>query len=305
MERPNLSPPALDHMTTEMVDPRYSDLDMLTTSAMVEAMNEAEADVPRAVRKSLVQITSAIDAISSGLARGGRLIYVGAGTPGRLGVLDASECPPTFSTPVHMVRGLIAGGPAALTSAVEGAEDDWDAGFEEVMALEVTPDDSVVGITASGRTPYVLGAIDAASQQKAITAGISCNQGAVLSARVHHPIEVIVGPEIVSGSTRLKAGTAQKQVLNMISTLSMVRIGKTYGNLMVDVSASNAKLKIRAQNLVMSITGADSTRASDALAASGGNVKNAVVCLVRDVSPQAAWELLARHHGVLRSVMEA
>ncbi|MGV8847663.1 N-acetylmuramic acid 6-phosphate etherase [Tessaracoccus sp.] len=292
----------MDALTTEMADPRYSDLDLWTTAQMVSAMNEAEADVSSAVGRAHAQITSAIDAISAGLARGGRLIYVGAGTPGRLGVLDASECPPTFSTDPGMVRGLIAGGSLALTSAVEGAEDDYQAGYEEVLALNVTGNDAVVGITASGRTPYVLGAIAAATDCGAVTGGISCNQGAELSARVDHPIEAVVGPEIIAGSTRLKAGSAQKQILNMISTLSMVKIGKTYGNLMVDVSASNQKLQVRAQNLVMRIAGVDVERATAALAACDGDVKTAIVCIMRDVEPLRARDILAASGGVLRAV---
>lgn len=304
MTTPTLAPEALDTLTTEMVDPRYSDLDLWTTAQMVSAMNEAEADVHSAVGRANAQITAAIDAISAGLARGGRLFYVGAGTPGRLGVLDASECPPTFSTDPGMVRGLIAGGAPALTSAIEGAEDDYQAGYQEIMALNVTGNDAVVGITASGRTPYVLGAVAAAAECGAMTGGISCNQGAELSALVSHPIEAVVGPEIIAGSTRLKAGSAQKQILNMISTLCMVKIGKTYGNLMVDVSASNEKLQVRAQNLVMRIAGVDVERATAALAACDGDVKTAVVCIVRDVKPVTARDILAAGGGILRAVTQ-
>ena len=299
-----LSSGALQALTTEAIDPRYGDLDLLTTAQMVSAMNNAEAEVPRAVKRVIPEITAAVDAISSGLARGGRLIYVGAGTPGRLGVLDASECPPTFSTPPEMVHGIIAGGKEALTAAIEGVEDDFEAGFNEIMALNVTESDTVVGITASGRTPFVIGAIAAATARGATTAGISCNHGAELSTHVSHPIEVVVGPEVLTGSTRLKAGSAQKQVLNMLSTLSMVRIGKTYGNLMVDVSATNLKLEIRAHNLVVRITGVTPERAAAALTASGGDVKTAIVCVVRDLDPETARELLAANAGNLRSVIE-
>ncbi|MGO1383288.1 MAG: N-acetylmuramic acid 6-phosphate etherase [Arachnia sp.] len=299
-----LSSGDLQALTTETVDPRYRELDLMTTAQMVAAMNDAEAEVPRAVKRAMREIVSAVDAISSGLARGGRLIYVGAGTAGRLGVLDASECPPTFSTPAEMVHGIIAGGHTALTTAVEGAEDDLEAGFSEIMALNVTEIDTVVGISASGRTPFVMGAITAATSCGATTAGLSCNAGAPLSALVSHPIEVVVGPEVLTGSTRLKAGSAQKQVLNMLSTLPMVRIGKTYGNLMVDVAATNLKLEVRALNLVVNITGATPERAAEALSASGGDVKTAVVCVKRDLDPGQASALLASHAGNLRAVIE-
>lgn len=295
----------LKAFTTESVDPRYSDLDRMSTGEIVGAMNEAEMEVPLAVRRALPQISAAIDAISEGMESGGRLFYVGAGTPGRLGVLDASECPPTFSIDPDRVVGIIAGGPDALTTAVEGAEDDRQAGYEAVALRGLGPHDSVVGVTASGRTPYVLGAVQAARDAGAVSVGISSNAGAVLSGLVDHPIEVVVGPEIITGSTRLKAGSAQKQVLNMISTVCMVRLGKTYGNLMVDVSATNRKLEARARNLVMHITGCDERSAADALRASSGKVKVAVVCLVLDVDPQQARSLLARAGGSLRSALEA
>lgn len=304
MDSPTLPPSALNGFTTEMVDPRYRDLDLMSTDEMVQAMNEAEAEVPRAVARAHSAISGAVDAIAERLARGGRLIYVGAGTPGRLGVLDASECPPTFSTDPAMVRGIIAGGQAALTSAIEGAEDDEEAGAADLLAAGLSADDAVVGISASGRTPYVLGAMRAAREAGAVTVGVSSNAGARLSAAVDHPIEVIVGPEIISGSTRLKAGSAQKQVLNMLSTLSMVKLGKTYGNLMVDVSATNQKLQVRAQNLVMEITGVDVETARTALDHAGLEVKTAIVCLVREVMPEQARELLAAHGGFLRAALE-
>jgi N-acetylmuramic acid 6-phosphate etherase len=305
VDSPTFQPDALDGFTTEMVDPTYRDLDLMTTDEMVRAMNEAEAEVPRAVAAASRAVSAAVDAVAAQLAAGGRLLYVGAGTPGRLGVLDASECPPTFSTEPWMVQGIIAGGPSALTAAIEGAEDDEDAGRHDLDELGVNAKDAVVGISASGRTPYVLGAVRAARAVGAVTVGVSSNEGSRLSAAAEFPIEVVVGPEIISGSTRLKAGSAQKQVLNMLSTLSMVKLGKTYGNLMVDVSASNRKLEVRAQNLVREITGVDVETARAALAAADQEVKTAIVCITRDVDASTARGLLAQANGFLRRALGA
>lgn len=289
--------------TTEAVDPRYADLDLMPTEAIAEAMNEADKQVPLAIGEAIPQITAAINAISSGMQRGGRLFYVGAGTSGRLGVLDASECPPTFSSSPDQVVGLIAGGDHALRNAIEGAEDDFDDGYATLDAQGLRPNDSVVGIAASGRTPYVLGAIQAASDARATTVGLCNNPGAVLSQAVDFPIEVVVGPEIVSGSTRLKAGSAQKQVLNMISTIAMVRLGKTYGNLMVDVSASNEKLYARARNLVMRVTGCDEPTAIEALERCDGSVKTAAVSILLGIDADAARARLASKGGALRAAL--
>lgn len=294
----------LSTLTTESVDPRYSDLDTLDVAALTAAMNEAEAEVPVAVRAALPQITEAVEQIVDRVRAGGRILYVGAGTPGRLGVLDASECPPTFSTDPETVQGIIAGGPAALRDAVEGAEDDTAAGAALVDEHLVTAADAVVGLTASGRTPYVLAAIEAARSVGALTVGVSCNAGAELSTVAELAIEVVVGPEIVSGSTRLKAGSAQKQVLNMISTVSMVRLGKTYGNLMVDVAATNAKLRVRARRLVEQIAAVDPQTADSALAASGGHVKVAAAMLVHGVDRPTAEQWLVDADGRLRTVIE-
>lgn len=303
MDSQAVRPEDLARFTTEMADPRYADLDLLETTEMVRVMNEADAEVSRAVKRASASIVEAIDAISAQLARGGRLIYVGAGTAGRMGVLDASECPPTFSTDPSLVVGIIAGGPGALTTAVEGAEDDYEAGLASLESLHLTPLDTVVGISASGRTPFVRGAIAAARATGAVTAAISSNPNAALSAAVDYPIEVIVGPEVISGSTRLKAGSAQKQVLNMISTLSMVKLGKTYGNLMVDVNATNQKLEVRAQLLVTRITGASADEAQAALRAAGGSVKTAIVMIARGVPAAEAEEILSSHGGSLRAAI--
>lgn len=290
--------------TTESIDPRYANLDQFSTADMVAAMNEAEAEVPRAINAVSPAIASAIDDIAPRMAAGGRLIYVGAGTPGRLGVLDASECPPTFSADPRQVIGLIAGGQVALTTAVEGAEDDRAAGKSDAAALTLTANDTIVGLTASGRTPYVLGAIDAADEAGSLTVGVVSNRNSVLSAMVTHPIEVIVGPEVIAGSTRLKAGSAQKQVLNMLSTLTMVRLGKTYGNLMVDVSATNDKLYERAQVLVQELTGVSREEAQRALAACDNSVKCAAVSIIRGVDAARAREILEDAGGFLRQAID-
>lgn len=294
----------LAHLRTEQTDPRYRHIDRLSTEALVTLMNDADATVPVAVRAALPQIAPAIDAIAGRLGRGGRLFYVGSGTPGRIGVLDASECPPTFGTPPERVQGLIAGGPAAITTAQEGVEDDDVAGAADVADRAVGPDDAVVGITASGRTPYVLGAIRAARRLGAVTVGLSCNEDTELSRLVDHPIEIPVGPEVIAGSTRLKAGTAQKLVLNMISTISMVRLGKTHGNLMVDLIATNQKLVARAVRMVQEITGTDPDTAERVLTAAGQHVKTAVVMIEREVDADGARALLVAADGRLAGALQ-
>lgn len=286
----------LPELSTEQSDPRYSQIDRLPTEQIARLMNQADAAVPAAVAVALPAISAAVDAIVARMAEGGRLLYVGAGTSGRLAVLDASECPPTFGTDPSLVQGVIAGGPAALTHSVEGAEDDAQAGAAAMAGLEVGPLDSVVGLSASGRAPYVLGALKEAAARGALTAAVSCNEGTPLSAAAEHAIEVVVGAEVVAGSTRLKAGTAQKLVLNMISTISMVKLGRTYGNQMIEVSPVNSKLVERARRMVSDITGADSETAGRALDAAGGHAKVAVVMLRNGLDAEDARALL-RSHG--------
>jgi N-acetylmuramic acid 6-phosphate etherase len=244
----------------------------------------------------------AIDAVAERLRRGGRLVYVGAGTPGRMGVLDAAECPPTFNT--DRVVGVMAGSTAALEASREGAEDDAAAGAADLAALAVSADDAVVGTAASGRTPYTIGAVRHAAQVGAVTIGISSNPDAELSRWVDHPIELVTGPEIIAGSTRLKAGTAQKVVLNLISTIAMVRLGKTFGNLMVDVRATNAKLRDRARRIVADATGAKGDIAAAALETAGGDVKVAIVTLLTGADATEAAARLGAHHGVVRAAVE-
>ncbi|WP_326644884.1 N-acetylmuramic acid 6-phosphate etherase [Nonomuraea fuscirosea] len=285
----------LPELSTEQSDPRYSQIDRLPTEQIARLMNQADAAVPAAVAAAVPAISAAIDAIAARMAEGGRLLYVGAGTSGRLAVLDASECPPTFGTDPSLVQGVIAGGPDALTRSVEGAEDDPEAGASALKDLEVGPLDSVVGVSASGRAPFVLGALAEAAARGALTVGLSCNAGAPLSAAAEHAVEVVVGPEVVTGSTRLKAGTAQKLVLNMISTISMVKLGRTYGNQMIEMSAMNSKLAGRALRMVRDITGADQESAVAALDAAGGQAKIAVLMIQHGIDAEAARALLESH----------
>jgi N-acetylmuramic acid 6-phosphate etherase len=230
------------------------------------------------------------------------LIYIGAGTAGRMGVLDAVECPPTFNT--DRVVGVLAGSSAAIERSREAAEDDAGAGAADLTALAVTADDAVVGIAASGRTPYTIGAVRYAREVGATTIGISSNPAADLSLEVEHPIELVTGPEVIAGSTRLKAGTAQKVVLNVISTIAMVRVGKTFGNLMVDLRASNAKLRDRARRIVADATSTDAESATAALDDAGGDVKVAIVMLLTGTDAAAAADRLAAHDGVVRAALE-
>ncbi|MEO3790286.1 N-acetylmuramic acid 6-phosphate etherase [Nonomuraea sp. B10E15] len=285
----------LPELSTEQSDPRYSQIDRLPTEEIARLMNQADTAVPAAVAAAIPAISAAIDAIAARMAEGGRLLYVGAGTSGRLAVLDASECPPTFGTDPSLVQGIIAGGPEALTRSVEGAEDDAEAGAAAIKALEAGPLDSVLGVSASGRAPFVLGALAEAAGRGALTAALSCNADAPLSAAAEHAIEVVVGPEVVTGSTRLKAGTAQKLVLNMISTISMVRLGRTYGNEMIEMSAMNNKLAGRALRMVRDITGADQETAVAALDAAGGQAKIAVLMIQHGLDAEAARALLESH----------
>ncbi|MET9344098.1 N-acetylmuramic acid 6-phosphate etherase [Nonomuraea sp. NPDC003804] len=295
----------LPELSTEQSDPRYSQIDRLPTSEIAQLMNQADATVPAAVGAALPAITTAIDAIATRMQAGGRLLYVGAGTSGRLAVLDASECPPTFGTDPSLVQGVIAGGRPALTRSVEGAEDDFPAGQRALADLDVGRLDSVVGISASGTAPFVLGALAEAGRRDALTVALSCNHQTPLSAAAEHAIEVVVGPEVVTGSTRLKAGTAQKLVLNMISTISMIKLGRTYGNKMIEMSAMNTKLAGRAARMVSDITGADPEKARKALDAAGGQAKIAVVMIEHGVDADEAQALLESHGSRLEEVRHA
>ncbi|MCW8375619.1 N-acetylmuramic acid 6-phosphate etherase [Streptomyces justiciae] len=295
----------LEGLTTEAFRPELADIDRLPTLDIARLMNGEDVTVPAAVAERLPEIAAAIDAVAARMAQGGRLVYAGAGTAGRLGVLDASECPPTFNTDPAQVVGLIAGGPEAMVTSVEGAEDSKELARADLDALKLTPLDTVVGVSASGRTPYAIGAVEHARAQGALTIGLSCNAHSALAAAAEHGIEVVVGPELVTGSTRLKAGTAQKLVLNMLSTITMIRLGKTYGNLMVDVRASNEKLRARSRRIVALATGAEDDEIERALAETDGEVKNAILVLLTGVDGPAATRLLEESGGHLRAALAA
>jgi N-acetylmuramic acid 6-phosphate etherase len=291
-------------LETEQADPRYARIDLATVGELAALMNQADESVPQAVRAALPQIVPAIEAVTERMRAGGRLLYVGAGTAGRMGVLDASECPPTFGTPPELVRAVVAGGPNAVFSAREGVEDDEDAGRDAMAGEGVGAADAVLAIAASGRTPFTVAALREARRRGALTVGLSCNRDTPLSAAAEHPVEVVVGPEVVAGSTRLKAGTAQKLVLNMFSTVVMVQLGKTYGNLMVDLKASNEKLRERAIRTVSSVTGASRERAAAALESSDMQVKLAILRLSRGLDEAEAKARLAAADGHLRAAIE-
>jgi len=288
---------------TEERNPLTINIDTLPTLDMLMLINAEDQKVALAVRDELPNIAAAVDAITSRMQHGGRLIYIGAGTSGRLGVLDASECPPTFGTPRELVVGLIAGGDTALTDAIEGAEDDRIGGTHEIAKLNVSKNDSVVSIAASGRTPYAIGGLEEAKKRGALTVSIACNRPSPLEELAEIGIALIVGPEVVSGSTRLKAGTAQKMVLNMISTAVMIRLGKTYTNLMVDVQPTNIKLRQRARRIVGDATGLTLEQATQILQESDGEVKTAIVAALANVSPVVARQRLRKTGGFVRKAI--
>ncbi|MEO6811298.1 MAG: N-acetylmuramic acid 6-phosphate etherase [Isosphaeraceae bacterium] len=292
-----------DHLLTEAQNPQSEAIDTLDALGIVALMNAEDAKVVQAVQAESEVIAKAINLAADRFRRGGRLIYVGAGTSGRLGVLDASECPPTFSTPPEMVVGLIAGGPTALTRAVEGAEDSPERGALDLETLGVSPLDLVVGIATSGRTPYVLGAVERARQSGVTTVGIACNRPSLLGQAVDLEIAPLVGPEIISGSTRLKAGTATKMILNMITTGAMVLIGKTFGNRMIDLQPTNEKLRIRSRRILRELAGIDNARAAELLEAHGGRLKPALVSALAGVGPVEALALLETHGGQVRAAI--
>ncbi|MFG6114113.1 N-acetylmuramic acid 6-phosphate etherase [Halobacillus sp. MO56] len=276
---------------TESRHSKSHQLDELSTMEIIRLMNEEDRTVPAAIEKSLPQIEAAIDVIVAALNQGGRLLYIGAGTSGRLGVLDASECPPTFGVPETLVQGIIAGGDNALRHAIENAEDDWDEG-ERAIQEAAGPKDVVVGIASSGRTPYVLGAVDAAKRLGAKTVGLTCNDNTPLTSAVDYPIEALVGPEVLTGSTRLKAGSAQKMVLNMLSTASMVKTGKVYKNLMVNVQATNEKLKHRSVSIIQELTGASESDAREASVKAEGDARIAILMLMFQIEADKARTIL-------------
>lgn len=297
MDLPSRLPP------TEQPNPLSQDLDRLDPLELARLMNRQDAGVPAAVAEALPQIAQAIQAIAAAMAQGGRLFYQGAGTSGRLAALDAAELGPTFSLEPGRAIALIAGGPVALTQAVEGAEDDADQGTADLAAHDFHPPDVLVALAASGRTPYVLGGLRHANRLGAVTIGVACNPDTPLLAEAHIPILVLTGPEVLAGSTRLKAGTAQKLVLNMLSTGAMVRLGKVYGNRMVDVQPANQKLRNRALGMVMELVGVDEGRARALLDASGWQVKVAVVMGLAQVDADRARAALDAAGGRIREAL--
>ena len=293
----------LESLATEQRNPASDGMDLLDTLSLVTLMNNEDRHVALAVGRELPRIAEAIDVIAERLRRGGRLIHIGAGTSGRLGVLDASECPPTFNTPPDQVVGLIAGGDYALRHCVEAVEDDPEAGEDSLKSIALTGGDVVVGIAASGRTPFVLGAVHYARGIGAFTIGLCTTLRSRLSEIVDISIAPLPGPEILTGSTRLKAGTAQKMVLNMLSTGAMIRLGKTYGNLMVDVQPTNTKLRTRAIGIVRDAADVDERRARAALDDANGDVKTAIVAIVLEISAENARGRISSVGGVVRAAL--
>ncbi|MFK9091830.1 N-acetylmuramic acid 6-phosphate etherase [Bacillus salipaludis] len=294
----------LELLTTESRNEHSMQIDTAKPMDILRIMNEQDQLVALAVNEVLPEVEAAVKFVFESFKNGGRLIYLGAGTSGRLGVLDAVECPPTFSTDPEMVQGLMAGGEGAFIKAVEGAEDDPELGVNDLKALDLTKHDTVIGIAASGRTPYVIGALSYARSIGAKTVALSCNKNAAISKEADQGIEVIVGPEVLTGSTRLKSGTAHKMILNMISTSSMILLGKAYDNLMIDVHVSNQKLKERAIGIIRKITGVSYEMALETLEKADLQVKTAIVMIKTNTTKQEAEQLLAEANGYVKTAIQ-
>ena len=294
----------LKNMSTETRNQNTMNLDIMTPLEVVTVMNQEDAKVPAAITPALPNIAQCVTWAIESIENGGRIIYMGAGTSGRLGVLDAVECPPTFGVAPEVVVGLIAGGEKAFVKAVEGAEDSRELGRQDLVDINLEARDIVIGIAASGRTPYVLGGLAYAQEVGCHTVGISCNPGSAVGAAAELAIEVVPGPECLTGSTRLKSGTCQKLILNMISTATMVGCGKAYQNLMVDVMQTNEKLVVRAQNIVMEATGCDRETAAEKIAIAGGNAKTAITMILADCGLEEARERLAKAKGHVRGAIQ-
>lgn len=289
---------------TETRNPKTLELDAMSTTDILHVMNEEDRLLAEAIAKELGPIEKAVETIAASFEKGGRLIYVGAGTSGRLGLLDAVECPPTFGTVPEQVVGLLAGGYKAFVKAVEGAEDSKELGRGDLEIIKLTDKDTVVGIAASGRTPYVVGALEYANSVGAPTVALACNKESEIGRVSKIVIEVVPGPEILTGSTRLKAGTVQKMVLNMLSTVSMIRVGKVYKNLMVDVQQTNEKLHVRAENIVMEITSCDRVEARNYLKESEGSIKVAIIMYLVGCKKEEALEKLEKAKGHIREAIK-
>ncbi len=293
----------LDQLATERRNEQTMQLDEMTVEDVLRVMNAEDQTVATVIREQIPVIAEVVKHVIASFNNGGRLIYIGAGTSGRLGILDAAECVPTFGVSPDMVVGLIAGGERALIKAVEGAEDSRTLAVDDLKALQLEARDTVIGIAASGRTPYVIGGLDYATEIGAVTAAISCNINAVISRHARYAIEVETGPEVLTGSTRLKAGTAQKLVLNMISTAAMIGVGKVYQNLMVDVQSTNEKLEIRAKRMICEATGVDAITAERVFSEAHGHVKTAIVMILANVSYTEAVERLQQANGFVRDAL--
>ncbi|EPI5313175.1 N-acetylmuramic acid 6-phosphate etherase [Proteus mirabilis] len=293
----------LSNLVTESRNHHSEHIDTLSTLEMLKVINNEDKKVPFAVEATLPHIARLVDKVVTAFSQGGRLIYCGAGTSGRLGILDASECPPTYGTPHDMVVGLIAGGHKAILQAVENAEDNVQLGAEDLRQLNFNAKDVLVGIAASGRTPYVIGALEYARSLGAVTGAISCNPDSPIAQRADIAITPIVGPEVVTGSSRMKAGTAQKLILNMITTGAMIKMGKVFGNLMVDVEATNAKLIERQIRIVMQATECDRATAEHALSQCQRHCKTAILMILAGVNAQQATQLLAQNKGFIRQAL--
>lgn len=293
----------LDQLATERRNERTMQLDEMTVEDVLRVMNAEDQTVATVIREQIPVIAEVVKHVIASFKNGGRLIYIGAGTSGRLGILDAAECVPTFGVSPDMVVGLIAGGERALIKAVEGAEDSRTLAVDDLKALQLEARDTVIGIAASGRTPYVIGGLDYAKEVGAVTAAISCNTDAVISRHARYAIEVETGPEVLTGSTRLKAGTAQKLVLNMVSTAAMIGVGKVYQNLMVDVQSTNEKLEIRAKRMICEATGVDAVTAERVFSEAHGHVKTAIVMILANVPHAEAVERLQQANGFVRDAL--
>ncbi|WP_370223831.1 N-acetylmuramic acid 6-phosphate etherase [Cytobacillus sp.] len=290
-------------LNTEQRNPKTMKIDLMTTEEIITIINQEDTIVPNAIAREIPHIVNVVDEITDSFKKGGRLIYVGAGTSGRLGIIDASECPPTYGTDPEMVVGIIAGGKEAMTEAVEGAEDDSEQGRQDVADIQLSDKDVLVGIAASGRTPYTIGALQYGNEVGAVTVAVACTKDSEMGRISKYTIAPITGPEVVTGSTRMKAGTAQKLVLNMLTTASMIKLGKVYGNLMVDVQMTNEKLFKRAENIVKMATGASDAEAHAALKEQNHNTKAAILQILTGLKGEAAARLLKKHNGYLREAI--
>ena len=294
----------LSTLITEQRNPNSMNVDSLSALEIVQLMNDEDKQVPLAIEKCLPQIAQAVERIVAAFQQGGRLVYIGAGTSGRLGVLDASECPPTFGVSPEMVKGIIAGGERALRHPIEGAEDSKAQAVFDLQTIQFSSKDVLVGIAASGRTPYVIGALEYAKSLGSVTVSIASNPNSAMANIVDIAIDTVVGPEVLTGSSRLKSGTAQKLVLNMLTTASMILMGKCYQNLMVDVQASNEKLKARAIRIVMQATDCDKTLAEETLKLADQNAKLAIMMILSGLDRAQAEALLEKHHGKLQLALK-